>query len=59
MRTADNQIGFAVERHDGAIGWVAISDVLDTRDLAKQHLDTMERTPGAEYRVNVALGARA
>ncbi|CUI02636.1 hypothetical protein BN2497_10489 [Janthinobacterium sp. CG23_2] len=60
MRTATNHAGYAVERHDGPIvGWTAISQTFTTPELAQQHLETIPRTPGAEYRVYVALGAKA
>lgn len=57
MITATNQIGFAIERHDGPrAGWVSILEQPFTnRDAAVAYLDGMPRTPGAEYRVYAAL----
>jgi hypothetical protein len=56
MRTATNQAGFTVERHDGQLGWQSILIVpFATRRLAESHLRNMHKTPGAEYRVYPAL----
>lgn len=57
MITATNQIGFAIERHDGPkVGWVNILEKpLTSRDAAVAYLDGMPRTPGAEYRIYAAL----
>lgn len=56
MRTATNQIGHVVERHDGpVVGWIAITAPVATPELAQQQLTDLVRTPGAEYRVAAAL----
>jgi hypothetical protein len=55
MRTATNQIGHAVERFDGLrVGWIAITEPLTLAEAVTK-LDTMARTPGAEYRIYPAL----
>ncbi len=58
MRTASNQLGHAVHRLDGPIGGVAITETRDTRAEAEQDLAAIERTPGAEYRVEAVLEVR-
>lgn len=56
MRTATNQTGYNVERHDGPGGWQAINDEpFADKTLADQHLQQLAATPGAEYRVYPAL----
>ncbi|ATQ77881.1 hypothetical protein CR152_27795 [Massilia violaceinigra] len=59
MRLATNHLGYVVQRFDGpAIGWFATTDPT-TPEKAKQQLDNLARTPGAEYRVYPALGEKA
>ena len=58
MRAPTNSIGHAVFRLDGPIGWVAITETRADRDAALADLDAVERTPGAEYRVQTVLAGR-
>lgn len=58
MRAAVNHLGYAVERHDGPLGWQAITDPFATKDEARDHMRDMSRTPGAEYRVYPSLAAK-
>lgn len=58
MIPATNQTGFCLERHDGPIGWQAITEPFATADEARTHLRDMARTPNAEYRVYPSLAVK-